>query len=464
MQHLPTDLAHRLRSHRQEHLLTGWEALSGVAQSQLVAQLAGIDFGQMERLFQGKDSAGALPDIGDISPIEPEFEQQVSASDIELGHQALARGELAVLLVAGGQGTRLGFDKPKGMLPIGPISKKTLFQLHADKIFALSRRYGKPIPFLVMTSPATQNDTETYFAEQNYFGLGRENIYFFQQGTMPALDMETGKLLLEKPGVIFSSPNGHGGTLTAIAEDGLLNMLKKRGVKTLFYFQVDNPLVKIGDPIFLGRHLALRSEASSKSIAKAHAKEKMGVLAKIKGQCGIIEYSDLPEELATASDTHGRLTYRTGSPAIHLFDVAFLERITQQGNALPYHVARKKVPYYSQQGTIVQPMVENAFKFEMFIFDALPLAERFLVMESAREDEFAPVKNATGADSPSVTQQMISNLGAGWLEKMGVKVTREDDGTLTHPIEISARFALDAKELASRLHAGQTISKPFYLE
>jgi UDP-N-acetylglucosamine/UDP-N-acetylgalactosamine diphosphorylase len=464
MQQVPTDLARRLHNHRQEHLLTGWDTLSESARVQLVSQLAGIDFGQMERLYQGKDSAGGLPDWDEISPIEPESEMHISSADVELGHRALAQGELAVLLVAGGQGTRLGFDKPKGMFPIGPISQKTLFQIHADKIYALSRRYGQPIPFLIMTSPATQNETEAYFQEQNYFGLGKENIYFFQQGTMPALDIETGQLLLEKPGVIFTSPNGHGGTLMALAENGLLQEMKQRGVKTLFYFQVDNPLVKIGDPIFLGRHLAVQSEASSKAIAKVHAKEKMGVLAKIKGRCGIIEYSDLPEELAHASDTHGRLTYRAGSPAIHLFDLDFLERITEQTNALPYHVARKRVPYYSPEGFFVQPSVENAFKFEMFIFDALPLAERFLVMEAIREEEFAPVKNASGPDSPAVTREMMSNLAASWLEKIGSEVPRESDGTLSFPIEISARFALDFKELACRLHAPRRIIKPLYLD
>ena len=281
-----------------------------------------------------------------------------------------------------------------------------------------------------MTSPATHADTEAYFKQNEYFDLGRDNVYLFQQGTMPAVDIASGRLLMEAPGVVFSSPNGHGGTLTALSESGVLETIAKRGVRHVFYFQVDNPLVKIGDPAFLGRHIALRSEASSKVIEKAYPKEKMGVFALIDRRCGIVEYSDLPDDLAKQLDAGGRLAFRAGSPAIHLFDLDFLRRVTQGENRLPFHIARKKVPHVNEDGQSVSPTTENALKFEMFVFDAIPMAERWLLMESPRDEEFAPVKNADGADSPRTARQAISNLAGRWLEANGAKVPRDADGNV----------------------------------
>ena len=461
---VPPDLMHRLRRHGQEHVLLGWGRLDAGQRARLVDQLASIDLDEIGALYAKRGQASDLPTADRLRPVPTETAATIDAATVRLGHEALSRGELAVLLVAGGQGSRLGFEKPKGMFPIGPVSNKTLFEIHADKVFALGRRYGKPVPFLVMISPATHSDTETYFFDQAYFGLGRENVYFFQQGTMPAVDIATGRLLLEAPGVLFSSPNGHGGTLTASSESGVLDTVAARGVKHVFYFQVDNPLVKIGDPAFLGKHIALRSEASSKAIAKVHAKEKMGVLALIDGRCGIVEYSDLPDELAHMSDKNGQLVYRAGSPAIHLFDLQFLKRVTQGETRLPLHIARKKVPHVDEAGSPVTPATENALKFEMFVFDALPMAERWLVMESPRDEEFAPVKNADGADSPETAKQAIGNLAGKWLETAGATVARDAEGNVTVPLEVSPRFALDADELKARVWPGRSVDGPTYLE
>jgi UDP-N-acetylglucosamine/UDP-N-acetylgalactosamine diphosphorylase len=464
MQDVPDDLMERLRRFRQEHLLLFWDSLDVCRRSMLVDQLARIDLEQIDRLYAMRDQPSTIPPADRLAPVSMESAADVDAATIQLGHEAIARGELAVLLVAGGQGTRLGFEKPKGMFPIGPVSNKALFQIHAEKVYALGRRYGRPVPFLVMTSPATHLDTTTFFEEHRYFGLNREDVYFFEQGTMPAVDIETGRLLLQEPGILFSSPNGHGGTLTAVSESGLLDEIARRGVRRLFYFQVDNPLVKVGDPAFLGRHIALRSEVSSKAIEKAHAKERMGVLARIEGRCGIVEYSDLPEELATATDAEGQLLFRAGSPAIHLFDIDFLRRVTQGVSRLPFHIARKKVPHVSPSGETINPTVENALKFEMFIFDALPMADRWLVMESPRAEEFAPVKNADGADSPATARHAISNLAGAWLERVGAKVARDAEGNVAAALEISPRFALDADELKARVWPGRSVNSATYLE
>jgi UDP-N-acetylglucosamine/UDP-N-acetylgalactosamine diphosphorylase len=216
--------------------------------------------------------------------------------------------------------------------------------------------------------------------------------------------------------------------------------------------------------VFLARHIAVKSQVSAKAIEKAFPKEKMGVLAMIDGRCGIIEYSDMPDELIHAQDSEGRLLHRAGSPAIHLFDVDFVKSITEGATRLPFHVARKKVPCLDAKGVFRKPATENALKFEMFVFDALPLAQKTMVMEAQREEEFSPVKNADGVDSPTTAKQMISNLAGKWLDAAGVTVPRDDDGNVSVPLEISPRFALDDRELAARVWPGRVIESATFFE
>lgn len=463
MLHAPPDLLHRLAAHGQGHALAGWDALSPDARAALVAQLAGLDLAELAALYRRKDEPhAALPPRDRIAPIRVEPAEAPPAARAA-GEDALRRGEVAALLVAGGQGTRLGSDRPKGMYPVGPVSGASLFRVHAEKVLALSRKYGKPVPLLVMTSPATHAETEAYFAEQRNFGLAAGDVIFFQQGTMPALDRATGKLLLEAPGRLALSPNGHGGTLTALAETGLLADIEARGVRHVFYFQVDNPLVKVGDPGFVGRHVLAGSEASSKVVFKEQPGEKVGILAEVDGRCGIIEYSDLPAEMASERGADGTLAFRAGSPAIHLFSVDFLKRVTG-GGGLPFHVAKKKVPHYDPAaGRAVTPETENALKFERFVFDALPLADRWLVVETRREEEFAPLKNATGADSPESVRRALVRLHAGWLEAAGAAVPRDAAGDPVHPVEVSPLAALAADDLRGRLSAGFAVTGPTHL-
>lgn len=439
-------------------MIYGWDGLTPAERAALVEQLAGIDFTELETLYKRKDEPhSVLPPRKRIAPLPVESET-TSASARAAGEDALRRGEVAALLVAGGQGSRLGFDKPKGMFEVGPVSGASLFQIHSEKVLALSRRYGKPVPFLVMTSPATHDDTETYFRDNRFFGLDAADVFFFQQGTMPALDLATGRLLLEQPGRLFLSPNGHGGTLTALAETGLLADLKARGVKHVFYFQVDNPLVKVCDPAFVGRHVETGSEASSKVVFKEQPGEKVGVLAVVDGKCGIIEYSDLPAAMAEEREPDGTLRFRAGSPAIHMFSVPFLERVTVRGTGLSFHVARKKVEYYDPTaGRVVKPDTENALKFELFVFDALPMAGRWLAVETARSEEFAPLKNATGSDTPDDVKRGITRLHASWLAAAGVAAS-------DHPVEVSPLFALDAGELATKIPPGLNITGPTHLK
>ncbi|MCI0700518.1 MAG: UTP--glucose-1-phosphate uridylyltransferase, partial [Planctomycetia bacterium] len=322
---LPSDLATRLRAHNQEHILRAWDSLEPSARAELAKQLSAFDFAELESLRkQAHQPPEPLPEGIEPIPITPPaFTKEERAR----GEEALSRGEVAALLVAGGQGTRLGSLVPKGMFPAGPVSESPLYEIHAHKVLATSKRYKRAVPFLVMTSPATDSQTREFFSEHRNFGLAQEQVTFFQQGTMPAVCATTGKLLFEAPGKLFLSPNGHGGTLTALAEWRLLDQLRERGVRHVFYFQVDNPLVKICDPGFIGRHIATQSEASSKVVAKENPAEKVGVLAIHNRRCVIVEYTLLPKHLAEAREPTGALRYRAGSPAIHLFSLSFLAKV-----------------------------------------------------------------------------------------------------------------------------------------
>jgi UDP-N-acetylglucosamine/UDP-N-acetylgalactosamine diphosphorylase len=256
---------------------------------------------------------------------------------------------------------------------------------------------------------------------------------------------------MEAPHRLFASPDGHGGMLAALASSGTLQRLRRQGVEALFYFQVDNPLVKIADPVFLGMHAERAAEISIKIVPKEDPLDKLGNLVLIDGRCGIIEYSDLPKELGSKRTPEGKLWLWAGSPAIHIFDLAFLERMSAQGVRIPFHIARKKVPFIDEHGRTIQPDKENALKFERFIFDLLPLADRYVILETSRSEEFMPLKNGTGPDSPETVRQAMSNLYAGCLQRAGFELPRRANGDVAIPVEISPLFAMDAEELSRRL-------------
>ena len=453
----PAALADRLAAFGQTHLLTGVEGLPAADRAAFLAHLGALDFAELAALYARRDDPpAALPTADRIRPVPVEDAGAVPAAAVARGEAALRAGRVAALVVAGGQGTRLGSDKPKGLFPVGPVTGATLFRLHAEKVLAVSRKYGRPVPLLVMTSPATHADTAAYFAANGDFGLAPGQLRLFQQGTMPAADRATGRLLLEAPGRLYTSPNGHGGALTALADSGRLAELRAAGVTTVFYFQVDNPLVSVADPGFVGRHLEAAAEVSTKVVFKTDPGEKVGVLALVDGRCAIVEYSDLPAELAAARDAGGGLKYPAGNTAIHVFDVDFLDRVTAGAARLGFHVAKKKVPYYDPAaGTTVTPAAENALKYELFVFDALPLADRYLVVRVDRAVEFAPLKNGTGPDSPATVRQALSDQATRWLTAAGVAVPA---GVA---VEIRPAVALTAADLAgSPLVNGLTVTGP----
>ena len=368
---------------------------------------------------------------------------------------ALRAGQVGTILVAGGQGTRLGFDHPKGMYAIGPVSPRTLFQIHVEKIVAAAKRYGVRIPLYLMTSPATHEETAAFFNEHRNFGLPDDDLRIFCQGTMPAVEEATGRVLLEAPGRLALSPDGHGGMLAAMDREGVLEDIERRGIEQLFYFQVDNPLVDICGREFLGYHLLANSELSTQVIAKRDPLERVGNVVEVDGRLIVIEYSDLPDDMANRRNADGSLTVWAGSIAVHIFAAAMLRRLTKDAAALPFHLARKKVAYIDATGKRIEPAAPNAIKFERFIFDLLPRAANAIVVEIDPQEGFGPLKNASGAatDTPEITARMMIAKHRRWLEKAGATVAENV------PVEISPLFALDAEELARKLPKGTCVKK-----
>jgi UDP-N-acetylglucosamine/UDP-N-acetylgalactosamine diphosphorylase len=468
------NLIERLERHGQGHLLAWWSDLTDEERARLEAEIASVDFEQLDRLIGelvgGESHAAAVPER--VQPIDvvrlpqTDGERVTRRRAAEVGAESIAVGAVGLILVAGGAGTRLGFDGPKGTFPIGPVSSASLFQIHAEKIVALGRRYGRPLPLYIMTSPENHAATIAFFEANHRFGL--DHVRFFVQGQMPAVDRVTGKVLLAARDHIALSPDGHGGTLAALAAPGpdgspsCLDEMRDRGIHTLFYFQVDNPLVQIADPAFLGLHQQAEAEMSFKVIERLSPGEKLGVVVTVDGCPQVIEYSDLPPELAGRREPEGRLELWAGSIAIHVLERPFIERIVGE-HRLPFHRAIKKVPFVHESGETVNPAEPNGVKFEQFIFDALPQARRWTIVETDRSTEFEPLKNAVGPDSPATVHQRMSDLFGNWLEQAGAKVPRRPDGSIPFGIEISPLFALDAQELKSKLEPGLVVDRPIYL-
>jgi UDP-N-acetylglucosamine/UDP-N-acetylgalactosamine diphosphorylase len=390
--------------------------------------------------------------LGDPSnSIAPEVARKRGAETLQAGH-------VAAMLVAGGQGTRLGFEHPKGMFPIGPVSGKTLFQIHFEKVLATSLRYGVRIPLYVMTSPETHEETVAFFAEHGRFGFPADDLHIFCQGTMPAVDARTGKVLLADRHRVALSPDGHGGMLAAFHRSEAMADSLRRGIRHLFYFQVDNPIVQVCDPEFLGYHLLCDSEFTTQVVRKREPLEKVGNVVEVDGRLQVIEYSDLPDDVAGRRAADGSLEIWAGSIAVHAMAISFLERMGQTAAGLPFHRANKKVAYLEERGNMVHPDQPNAIKFERFVFDLMPLAERAIIVEVDPARHFAPLKNASGQphDTPESVKAQMATLHREWLRSAGFQVA---DNV---PVEISPQFALDGEELGTRILARKPVTEPTY--
>jgi UDP-N-acetylglucosamine/UDP-N-acetylgalactosamine diphosphorylase len=458
----------RLRAAGQPHLAEVLERLPEDGRRALAEQVEVLDLDLIRRLVDDLLGDDPPPLSGEISPPDPgtliplartDADRARDARAREAGEALLAEGAVAAVLLAGGQGTRLGFDGPKGLYPFAPISGRTLFAHHAAKIEALRARYDAPLPWYILTSPQNDEATRTAFADADWFGLDPASVRLVVQGTLPAVDSESGQILREAPDRLALSPDGHGGLLSALRGSGALDEMDAEGIGTIFTFQVDNPMARVCNPELLGHHALAGADMASVVVRKVSPEEKMGVIARVGGRTGVVEYSDLPDALARQRDGRGELVYWAGSVAVHCLQVEFARRLTEGGLQLPYHRALKKVPYVDDAGDRVEPDAPNAVKFETFLFDALPSARRTVTVEAAREVEFSPIKNADGADSPTTARRDLNRLYARWLEAAGVAVPAGPDGEPVD-LEIDPRTALEAADLVAALPPGFRVEGP----
>jgi UDP-N-acetylglucosamine/UDP-N-acetylgalactosamine diphosphorylase len=446
-----------LKSYGQSHILAFWSRLDPARQAWLLTQVNQLDFAQLDTWreeFVMNASPFKLP--GKLAPA-PFYSQQPGDAGQrgkydqahQLGDKLISQGKVAAFVVAGGQGTRLGFDGPKGNFPISPVNNKTLFQIFAESISAACKKYHTNCPWYIMTSPLNYQQTLDIFSANNYYGLNKNDVFIFQQGTLPNFSLD-GKILLSDIDTIATSPDGHGGSLRAIYKSGALADMQKRGIEFVSYYQVDNALINIFDPLFIGLHALDGAEMSSKALSKTGPFEKLGNFCLADGKVSVIEYSDLPQSIAEKRNPDGSLAFELGSIAIHIISVNFIERLNNHGFVLPLHRAAKKIPYIDDQGRRIEPKEPNGVKLESFVFDALPLCKKSIILQTLRSEEFAPTKNAAGVDSAQSARQMMVDRLAAWLESAGVKIPRKPDGSPDCIVEIAPSFALTREDVIKK--------------
>jgi len=395
-----------LKKYGQEHLLNGYDNLNLDKKEVLLEQILNIDFDLIKNLYENSSKKNEIAE-NDITPIEYVEKEKISYEEKEkynrIGEEVIKTSGLAVITMAGGQGTRLGYNGPKGACTIGLASGKTIFEILIDVLKDAKNKYGKPVHWYLMTSKENNNDTVKFFEENNYFDYGKENVSFFVQGELPMLDIN-GKILRTKEGLVKEAADGHGGVLEAIYKNNILEDMKKRNIKWVYIGGVDNVLAKMVDPIFIGLASDGGYYSAGKSLVKAYPEEKVGVFCKKNGKPTVVEYTEISEEMARMTDEKGELLYGESHILCNLFSIEAIEKISK--NKLPYHTAFKKADYLDENGNYVVSEKPNAYKFESFIFDAFETLENMIIMRVKREEEFAPVKNKEGVDSPETARKL----------------------------------------------------------
>jgi len=346
------------------------------------------------------------------------------------------------------------------MYPIGPVSGRSLFQILIEHAHARAIRAGSRIPVYIMTSPQTDSETKAFLKANRWFGYPQEDIRIFCQGVIPAVDAQTHQILMTEKDELFVNPDGHGGCLGALARAGLLEEMRTRGIRYLFYGQVDNPLLQVCHPALIGYHILSQSDVTTQVVRKQDPNQKVGNVVRLQGRTQIIEYSDIPASLAGQRQADGSLRFWAGSIAVHVFSLEFLTRCAEHAETLPFHRALKKVACLDERGRRVTPEANNAIKFERFIFDLLPHASEAIVVEVDPAAGFAAVKNSPPAatETPEWVQQAISRLHRNWLRQAGAEVSEQ------LPIEISPFVALEAADLAGQVQPGQRFNSPAWLK
>ena len=396
----------KLKKYGQEHLLSRYQYLNDEKKEKIIEQIKNIDFDQIIDLFNISNKSIKKPN-GEITNIDYVDKSKLSKEEYnkyyKIGKREIEDGKYAIVTMAGGQGTRLGYIAPKGTFKIGGGIEKSLFEALADTIKEARQKYNARIPWYIMTSRENNNATEKFFEKNDFFGLPYEDVKFFKQGELPMLDTN-GKLMLDETGLIKLAADGHGGVFESLYKNDILTDMDKRGIEWVFISGVDNVLAGLVDPIAVGLAIAEGTLATGKSVVKRNPDEKVGVFCKKNGRPYVIEYTEITEEMANAKDSNGGLLYGESHILTNLFHRKALENIAQK--KLPYHKAFKKAKYMNKDGEIIKPEKPNAFKYEAFIFDAFESLDNMSILRVKREDEFAPLKNADGEDSPDTARKL----------------------------------------------------------
>lgn len=386
----------------QSHVLRGFDELNETQQQELLGQIADVDWdtvalaGVQKEIPLGELSPLGAVEVSEIEEREEEFRQA--------GLEAIREGKVAALLLAGGMGTRLGFDKPKGELNVGIDRTLYIFECLINNLMDVTREAGCSIPLYIMTSEKNNDETIRFFEEHHYFGYPKQDVAFFVQEMAAAVDYD-GKLLMEGPGRLATSPNGNGGWFSSLSKAGLLEDVHRRGVEWINIFAVDNVLQRIADPLFVGATILSNKVSGSKVVRKVDAYEKMGVLCLEDGRPSVVEYYEMSQDMAESTDEAGNLLYAFGVTLNYLFRVDKLEETMER--RLPVHVVEKKIPYMAEDGTMVSPTEPNGYKFETLAVDMIRMMDDNLPFEVIREKEFAPIKNLHGVDSLDSARELL---------------------------------------------------------
>ena len=398
-----------LEEYKQEHLLSQYEKLDNEKKEILLNQIINIDFEQINKLYaQTKEEIKTGSDkIEPISYIEKEkLSSEEKEKYLETGAEEIKQGKLAVVTMAGGQGTRLGHNGPKGtyVLNVKP-EPKSLFEILCDNLKEAKEKYNVIIPWYIMTSKENNSQTVEFFEENNYFNYPKEAVTFFVQGQIPMVDVN-GKVFLNEEGLVKEAADGHGGIFEAMFKNHVVEDMKNRKIEWIFIGPIDNPLAKIVDEVLIGISKEKNVLEAGKSLVKANPEEKVGVFCKKNGKPSVIEYTEVTKEMANAVDENNNLVYGESHMNCNMFNIKGLDIIG--GKKLPYHIAFKKAKYMNDNGGIIEPKEPNGYKFESFIFDAFNELEDMLIFRVKREEEFAPVKNKEGVDSAETAVELYN--------------------------------------------------------
>ncbi|MFH1998940.1 MAG: UTP--glucose-1-phosphate uridylyltransferase [Planctomycetota bacterium] len=450
----------------QGHVFTWWDDLSSEERELLFKQLTNVDLELMNRLAETNltqktdKEARVLEPAPIIRLARTTEEKAIREKARAVGQEVIKRGKCAAFVVAGSGNPTLDHERVKGKFPITPVTGKSLFQLHTEKVLGLRRRYDVNIPLFVMTSQDNHDETRSFFEQHGYFGMSGEDIFFFAQGMLPVVDL-SGKLLMQNRGSLFMSPDGHGGSIRSLHNSGAIEEMESRGIDYIFYFQVDNALTQILDPVFVGYHHMEKAEISSKVVQKRSPEERVGVVGKINGCPSVVEYSDLSKEDMYARDENGQLKFLLGNIAIHMLNVSFVRRLSTGNFKLNFRKTMKSIDCIDEKGEAIQATGHNAIKFESYVFDALQYTNETICLEVAREEEFSPFKSLKGEDSPEVCRLMLSNFYRTWIERAGFQCENGDNPD----IEISPLFALDAEEFCFKIkQKNKLLSRKLFIE